>query len=194
MSILATEQVWSNLSKVLDLARTGHVKINDVTFTDLSNTSSDVQSQSLIDVVSRVTIDQMLVFTSGHPIQQVVPNIYHISVSIGIDPCFALSEAILETGWGTSYDAKVRHNYYGYEAYYSNPSAAKVFPNPTSGITLALTDIKKEYCTEGGEYYDDGAGATIAGWAKHWINGGTTYISRVATIIENMNSMIHTKP
>lgn len=194
LSILLSTQASDELRKLIDLVTSSEVTINNIIYTLPPSHPLQVSPTSLITVVTRATLDQLLGFTTGHPINNVVKDIWSISVTYGIDATFALAEAILETGWGTSYDAKVRHNWYGYEAYFASPSQAKVFANDALGIRTALTDIKQQYCTEGGTYYDAGQGATIAGWAKHWVNGGNSYLSAVSTIVTLMNGMIRHKP
>ena len=133
----------------------------------------DMQS-SLVNC-QRITRAQALAFTANHPIGQVAGTIYDCAVSLDIDPAFALAEAILETGWGTSGFAQNRHNWFAYTAYFENPNAASTFLSDDEGIRIPLQDMKQQYFTPGGTYYDDGAGATLAGWAKQWVNGGPAH-------------------
>lgn len=123
----------------------------------------------------RITRPQALAFTANHPIGQVAGSIYDYAVSLGIDPAFALAEAILETGWGTSGFAQNRHNWFAYTAYFENPDAASSFESDDDGIRIPLEDMKQHYFTPGGTYYADGDGTTLAGWAKEWVDGGPAH-------------------
>lgn len=123
----------------------------------------------------RMTRAQALAFTASHPIGQVAGLIYDRAASLGIDPAFALAEAILETGWGTSGFAQNRHNWFAYTAYFETPDAASTFASDGEGIRIPLQDMKQQYFTPGGTYYADGAGTTLAGWAKEWVDGGSAH-------------------
>lgn len=123
----------------------------------------------------RITRNQALAFTATRAIGKVAGSIYDTAQSLGIDPAFALAEAILETGWGTSSFAVNRHNWYGYEAYYENANQARTFGSDDEGIRLPLEDMHRNYFTPGGSYYQNAAGRTLQGWASQWINGGPAH-------------------
>lgn len=96
-------------------------------------------------------------------------------MSLNIDPAFALAEAILETGWGTSAFAEKRHNWYGYEAYFADPEHAHAFSSDEEGIRIPLEDMAQQYFSPGGTYYQDGRGRTLAGWASVWVDGNPAH-------------------
>ncbi len=134
--------------------------------------SDPLTSAAALSGISRATLGQALSYTHGRPIERVVPIIHTIAEELGIDPAFALAEAILESGWGTSDFARSRHNWYGYQAYYQDSSQAKRFASDEEGIRAALEAMARNYFSPGGTYYAGGAGATLEGWARHWIDGG----------------------
>ena len=124
---------------------------------------------------SRITRQQALTFTASHPIGRVAGVIFDVAASLFIDPAFALAEAVLETGWGTSRLARNRCNWYGYQAYYQNPDAAHTFASDEDGIRIPLKDMATNYFSPGGTYYADGRGTTLAGWAQAWVDGNSQH-------------------
>jgi hypothetical protein len=131
----------------------------------------DIDGSTPIVSPPRITRQQALAFTESRPIGRVAGTIYDVAQSLGIDPAFALAEAILETGWGSSPLAQQRHNWYGYMAYLNNPDSARSFADDSEGIRIPLQDILQHYCSTGGLYYDGGRGGTLAGWARNWVDG-----------------------
>ena len=121
--------------------------------------------------IRRITRGQALAYTAQRPIAQVAGIIYDTAVQLSIDPAFALAEAILETGWGTSAFARNRHNWYAYQAYYQNPDQARHFLSDEEGIQVPLQDMAANYFSPTGQYWGGGAGATLAGWARQWVDG-----------------------
>lgn len=130
-----------------------------------------INLQSLIVGTPRISREQASAFTQNRPIHAVAGLIYDTAVSFNIEPAFALAEAILETGWGRSNFAQNRHNWYGYQAYFENPGAARWFETDAEGIRVALQDVAEQYISPGGAYYQNGAGRTLGGWASQWIDG-----------------------
>lgn len=121
--------------------------------------------------VRRITRAQAILWTQNRPIGRVAGMIYDEAVSRRIDPAFALAEAILETGWGTSVFARNRHNWFAYQAYYEDPNQARTFAQDLDGIRIPLEDMSANYFSPGGRYWAGGNGATLSGWAKEWVDG-----------------------
>ena len=144
---------------------------------------------------SRITRTQALAFTARHPIGSVAGTIFDVVTSLEIDPAFALAEAILETGWGTSRLARNRHNWYGYQAYYGHPDAAHAFTSDEDGIRIPLQDMATNYFSPAGTYYADGGGTTLAGWAKEWVDGNPQdWQSACRAILSLMQSAMQCAP
>lgn len=59
-----------------------------------------------------------------------------------------------ESGWGNSNFAKTRYNYFGYQAYDSNPDAAKRFDSPKHSIDAAAYLLANSYLVPSGSYYN----------------------------------------
>ena len=121
--------------------------------------------------VARITRSQALTYTGARPIGRVAGIVYDTAVTLSIDPAFALAEAILETGWGTSAFARKRHNWYAYQAYYQDPDRARHFASDEDGIRIPLQDMAVNYFAPNGQYWAGGSGATLAGWASQWVDG-----------------------
>lgn len=87
-----------------------------------------------------------------------------------------------ESAWGTSNFAKTRHNYYGYQAYDSNPDAAAHFDSPASSINAAAKLLAVHYLEPAGQYYN---GVTLWGinvrYASdvHWADKATKYMNDI---------------
>ena len=142
--------------------------------------------------VERATLGQLLAYTEGRPIQRVVPIIYSIASELDVDPAFAVAEAILESGWGTSNFACTRHNWYGYQAYYEDSAQARRFATDEDGIRAALEAMARNYFAPGGTHFAGGAGATLKGWARHWIDGGPENWQRgVRTLMRIMQGIVN---
>ncbi|NMP21313.1 glucosaminidase domain-containing protein [Sulfobacillus harzensis] len=151
-----------------------------------------LDGQSRITGVRRITRGQALAFTSTRPIGAVAGTIFDQAVALNIDPAFALAEAILETGWGTSGFARNRHNWYGYQAYFQDPNQAHTFESDEDGIRIPLEDMATHYFSPGGTYYAQGRGCTLAGWAAHWIDGYPAHWQRaMGEILSLMRSAIN---
>lgn len=156
----------------------------------ISHNGDVLTPQSPIYKVDRADLPTIQRATSKYPINNVVPFIYSQSVKLGIDPVFAVAEAILETGWGSSNAAQVLHNWYGYMEFVSGVRSLKKFSSDTEGIDTAITDIYNNYCSPSGQFFDNGSGRTLYGWAFHWISGPT--VTRdVNTIISIMQQLIN---
>ena len=68
----------------------------------------------------------------------------------GLNPIYIFAHAAIESGYGTSYLARNRHNYYGIAAFDSDPNAAySMGSNMDEGIINGAIWIKEHY-------YDDG--------------------------------------
>lgn len=77
-----------------------------------------------------------------------VQNIY------GINPIFALSLSIHESGWGRSNISRRKKNLWGWNAKDSCPArCAKEFTSYRDGFNTVFARIKRNYLSEGGRYY-----------------------------------------
>lgn len=72
------------------------------------------------------------------------------SNATGLDPVYLLAHAAWETGWGNSYIAKTKNNYYGIAAYDHNPNKAyKMGSTLDEGIMNGAKWIKANYYDKG---------------------------------------------
>ena len=72
------------------------------------------------------------------------------SEATGLDPIYLMAHAAWETGWGNSYIAKTRNNYYGIAAYDRDPDKAYVMgDNMDEGIMNGAKWIKANYYDQG---------------------------------------------
>lgn len=73
-----------------------------------------------------------------------------------INALYAIAHAVNESGWHGSALSKDRNNIYGYEAYDSNPNAAKAFPSMADAIDTWAQLIATDYLSPNGKYYSGG--------------------------------------
>lgn len=74
-------------------------------------------------------------------------DIINASNATGLDPRYILAHSGIETGWGTSSQAKNKNNYFGIEAYNDDPSKAKSFDG--NGFLAGAQWIKDKFYTPG---------------------------------------------
>lgn len=81
--------------------------------------------------------------------EEAVKRNYPVSVALG--------QAALESARGQSHYAKTRNNYYGYQAYDSNPDMAKVYKSPRESVADYITLIQTNpiYKNAWGQYQRD---------------------------------------
>ena len=83
----------------------------------------------------------------------------------GLNPIYIFAHASVESGYGTSYLARTRHNYFGINAVDSNPGAADVMGSSVDeGIMAGAQWIKKHYYSNG---YTTLASMQAAGYASN---------------------------
>lgn len=72
----------------------------------------------------------------------------------GVNGLYLLGLACLESGYGSSYFARDRHNLVGWGAYDSNPNAAMSFESKDECILHVAQKLKENYLTKGGSYFE----------------------------------------
>lgn len=83
----------------------------------------------------------------------------------GLNPIYIFAHASVESGYGTSYLARTRHNYFGINAVDSNPGAADTMGSSVDeGIMAGAQWIKKHYYSNG---YTTLASMQEAGYASN---------------------------
>jgi len=85
----------------------------------------------------------------------------------GVNARFLLAAAMHESGWGTSYIARVKHNLFGYNAYDRDPSRyASVYRTFEANIDATAKFIKSFYLTPGGRWW--GGAPTLRSMQQFW--------------------------
>lgn len=92
----------------------------------------------------------------------------------GLNPIYIFAHAVCESGYGTSYLAKTRHNYFGINAVDSNPGAATYMGNSVDeGIMAGAMWIKNHYYANGYttlESMHNAGYASDSDWAKNIVS------------------------
>ena len=101
-----------------------------------------------------------------------------------INPYYIAAHAAWESSWGTSSLTQAKNNLFGYGAYDSCPyECAWSFVTKTESVEIVMTNVKTDYLTEGGRYFE---GATLKGMNVHyatdqnWKNGIASIMNSLA--------------
>ena len=85
----------------------------------------------------------------------------------GVNARFLLAAALHESGWGTSYIARVKHNLFGYNAYDRDPFRyASAYATYAANIDATARFIKDWYLTPGGRWW--GGQPTLRSMQQFW--------------------------
>ena len=72
----------------------------------------------------------------------------------GINARYLVAHALLESGWGTSDIARLKHNLFGYNAYDRDPwKYASSFRTYAAGVAAVAAHIRDTYLTPGGRWF-----------------------------------------
>ena len=102
----------------------------------------------------------------------------------GINARFLLAAALHESGWGSGYIARVKHNLFGYNAYDRDPVRyATAYRTYAANIDDTARFIKDFYLTPGGRWW--GGRPTLRSMQRFWSSSGRwgTNVSRIARSI-----------
>lgn len=102
----------------------------------------------------------------------------------GINARFLLAAALHESGWGTGYISRVKHNLFGYNAYDRDPLRyASAYATYAANIDDTAKFIKDWYLTPGGRWW--GGQPTLRSIQQFWSSshGWGVSVSRIATSI-----------
>lgn len=107
-----------------------------------------------------------------------------------INPFYILAHAAWESTWGTSRLAREKNNIFGYGAYDKCPfECAVTFNSMAESIQTVIPLIKKDYLTQGGQYYH---GPTLSGMNidyatdQNWQNGIASIMNDLAGRVPNL--------
>jgi hypothetical protein len=102
----------------------------------------------------------------------------------GVNARFLLAAALHESGWGTSYISRVKHNLFGYNAYDRDPLRhATAFATYAASIDKTAKFMKAAYLTRGGRWW--GGQPTLRSMQQFWSSSHRwgVGVSRIATSI-----------
>jgi Mannosyl-glycoprotein endo-beta-N-acetylglucosaminidase len=102
----------------------------------------------------------------------------------GVNARFLLAAALHESGWGTGYISRAKHNLFGYNAYDRDPFRyASAYATYAANIEATTKFIKDWYLTSGGRWW--GGQPTLRSMQQYWSSShwwGDS-VSRIATSI-----------
>lgn len=100
-----------------------------------------------------------------------------------INPVYMVAHACLESAWGRSQIAKDKNNLFGYCAYDDTPySSARDFKNYAHCCSVVMSDIKQNYLTESGKYFN---GFHLQGMNINYATD-ENWAAVIRTIMDNM--------
>jgi hypothetical protein len=132
--------------------------------------------------VSAWAIDEYLQSTT--PLPRLGAAFITAEKKYGVNARFLLAAALHESGWGTSYISRVKHNLFGYNAYDRNPVRyASAFATYAANIDATARFIRDAYLTPGGRWW--GGQPTLRSMQQYWSSshGWGVSVSRIATSI-----------
>lgn len=88
------------------------------------------------------------------------PALIEAERQYGVNAAFLACLAVHESNWGSSAIARRTNNVFGWQAYNSNPDAARQFGTMTDGIMYVARRLSSQYLNPTGEYYH---GTSISG-------------------------------
>ncbi|CAM3981063.1 PA14 domain-containing protein [Mesobacillus zeae] len=89
------------------------------------------------------------------PLKAYAQDFIDVQNKSGVNAQYLVAHAIWETGWGSSTLTKYKRNFFGYGAYDSCPfTCAYYFPTGYDSINYVAYQVKTDYLTPGGRYYN----------------------------------------
>ncbi|MEI5908345.1 PA14 domain-containing protein [Bacillus spongiae] len=129
---------------------------------------SDITAQDIVDFFDRKN-------RSGSLLKQYAQDFINVQNKTGVNAQYLVAHAIWETGWGESTLTEYKRNFFGYGAYDSCPvTCAFYFPTGDDSISYVAYQVKKDYLTPGGRYYNgpDLVGMNVKyATDQNWKNG-----------------------
>jgi len=132
--------------------------------------------------VSAWAIDEYLKATT--PLPPLGAAFLSAEKKYGVNARFLLAAALHESGWGTSYISRAKHNLFGYNAYDRDPVRyASAYATYAANIDATAKFIKDFYLTRGGRWW--GGQPTLRSMQQFWSSSHTwgVGVSRIATSI-----------
>lgn len=87
-------------------------------------------------------------FLAGTPMHGMGGSFYRWGHEYGINPVYPMCVGILESGWGRSYFASQRNNYFGYEAFDADPNKAGGFTSADGAVQFICCFLANSYLHE----------------------------------------------
>ena len=109
----------------------------------------------------------------------------------GVNARFLLAAALHESGWGTGYISRAKHNLFGYNAFDRDPFRyANAYATYAANIRATAKFIKDFYLTPGGRWW--GGQPTLRSMQQFWSSSHRwgVGVSRIATSI-HLDSLAH---
>jgi hypothetical protein len=120
--------------------------------------------------LSAWAIDEYL--ASNTPLSNLGHTFLAAERKYGINARFLIAAALHESGWGSSYIARSKHNLFGYNAYDRCASAcATRFRNQAAGIDKVAAFMKSTYLVRSGRWW--GGAPTLRSMQRFWSSSGT---------------------
>jgi beta-N-acetylglucosaminidase len=108
---------------------------------------SDITAQDIVDFFNRKSPDSLL--------KQYAQDFINVQNRTGVNAQYLVAHAIWETGWGRSTLTQYKRNFFGYGAYDSCPvTCAYYFPTGDDSINYVAYQVKTDYLTPGGKWYN----------------------------------------
>ncbi|UTE73359.1 PA14 domain-containing protein [Rossellomorea marisflavi] len=144
-------------------------KVSAISYRDLDlRKPSNITAQDIVNFFNKKN-------RADSTLKQYAQDFINVQNKTGVNAQYLVAHAIWETGWGDSAIAKYKRNFFGYGAYDSCPvTCAFYFPTGDDSISFVAYQVKTDYLTPGGRYYNgpnlDGMNVRYA-TDQNWKNG-----------------------
>ncbi|MBM6619086.1 PA14 domain-containing protein [Bacillus suaedaesalsae] len=136
---------------------------------------SNITAQDIVDFFNRKKPESLL--------KNYAQDFIDVQNKTGVNAQYLVAHAIWETGWGSSTLTKYKRNFFGYGAYDSCPfTCAYYFPTGFDSINYVAYQVKTDYLTSNGKYYN---GPTLTGMNvryatdQNWKNGIASLMEQI---------------
>ncbi len=121
-----------------------------------------------LNMPSGITVEQYKKVLGKTGLDPLIESAVHVEKTLGINSLYILAHAAEESKWGTSELARLKNNFFGYNAVDSDPSKAKRYASPDACVKAVMKAIKRSYLTKGGKYYNRRYGSTLVGMSARY--------------------------
>jgi multidrug efflux pump subunit AcrA (membrane-fusion protein) len=156
------------------------------TSTPPSGTGGPFTVSTNLTLPSGISLGQIQEFLQGSPLEADASYFLQAEQTNHVSAIYLVSDAVLETGFGTSQIYLQDHNLFGFEAYTSDPGDAMQFASDQACIAYVSAFVAVNYLSPSGEFYTS-YGPTPTGMNVHYATD-PAWAAKIAAIGADLQS------